>query len=123
MGIQISIRDAGDVSILDIVGSSTVDAGESELLSKYLRTLAAAGKHKLLLNLTKLSRIDSSGVSIFVELFVSVRRIGGDLKLLSPRGRVLSVLTVFRLLEIIPSFEDEIEALESFRPQSLFAAP
>jgi anti-anti-sigma factor len=123
MGIQISTREAGDVSILDLVGRSTVDAEESELLGKYLRSLMAAGKHKLLLNLANLSRIDSSGVSILVEMFVSVKRIGGDLKLLSPRGRVLDVLTVFRLLEVIPSFEDEIDALESFRPQSLFAAP
>jgi len=56
-------------------------------------------------------------------MFVSLKRIGGDLKLLRPRGRVLDVLTVFRLLDVIPSFEDEIQALESFRPQSLFAAP
>jgi len=55
-----------------------------------------------------------------VEIYVSIKRRGGELKLLSPRGRVLSVLTMFRLLEFIPSFEDEMEALESFRPQGLF---
>lgn len=98
MGLQISTREAGDVSILDLVGRSTVDAGGTELLSKYLRSVTATGKHKLLLNLANLSRIDSSGVSIFVEMYVSVKRIGGELKLLSPRGRVLDVLTVFRLL-------------------------
>ena len=123
MGLQISTREYGDVSILDLVGRSTVDAGESELLSKYLRGLTATCKPKLLLNLASLSRIDSSGVSIIVEMYVSVKRCGGELKLLSPRGRVLDVLRVFRLLEVIPSFEDEDEALESFRPQGLFAAP
>jgi anti-sigma B factor antagonist len=121
MGLQISIREHGDVSILDLVGRSTVDPGESEFLSKYLRGLIAAGTHKLLLNLANLSRIDSSGVSIIVEKYVSVKRNDGELKLLSPRGRVLDVLTMFRLLELIPCFEDEIEALESFRPQGLFA--
>lgn len=123
MGLQISIREYGDVNILDLVGRSTVEAGESELLSKYLRGLTSTGKHKLLLNLSKLLRIDSSGVSIIVEMYVSVKRSGGELKLLSPRGRVLDVLTVFRLLEVIPSFEDEIEALNSFRSQGLFATP
>jgi anti-sigma B factor antagonist len=123
MGLQISIRECGDVNILDLVGRSTVDAGESESLSKYLRALTSTGKHKLLLNLAKLLRIDSSGVSIIVEIYVSVKRSGGELKLLSPRGRVLDVLTVFRLLEVIPSFEDEIEAVESFRSQGLFATP
>jgi anti-sigma B factor antagonist len=121
MGLQISIRQCGDVRILDLVGKSTVDPGESEFLGKYLRDLIAAGTQKLLLNLANLSRIDSSGVSIIVEKYVSVRRNDGELKLLSPRGRVLDVLTMFRLLELIPCFDDEVAALESFRPQGLFA--
>ncbi len=85
------------------------------MLSKHLRDLAAIGKRKLLLNLMNLSQIDSSGVSIIVEMYISLKRIGGELKLLSPRGRVLDVLTVYRLLDVIPSFEDETNALTSFR--------
>jgi anti-sigma B factor antagonist len=123
MGLQISMRGSGGVTILDLFGRSTVGSGESESLSKYLRSLPAAGTHKLLLNLANLSRIDSSGVSIIVEMYVSVKRSGGELKLLSPRGRVLDVLRMFRLIEVIPSFEDEIEALESFRAQGLVAKP
>jgi anti-anti-sigma factor len=123
MGLKISSREYDDVSISDLVGRSTVDVGESELLSKHLRDLIAAGKRKLLLNLANLSRIDSSGVSIIVEMYVSVKRGGGELKLLSPRGRVLDVFAVFRLLELIPSFDNEIEALESFTPQGLFGTP
>jgi len=45
------------------------------------------------------------------------------LKLLCPWGRVLQVLTVLRLLNLIPSFEDETQALASFRPQGHFAKP
>jgi anti-sigma B factor antagonist len=122
VGLQISIRERGDVNILDFQGRSTVDTGESVLLSKYLRELTA-GERKLLLNLVNLSRIDSSGVSIIVEMYVSIKRRGGELKLLSPRGRVLDVLTVFRLLDVIPSFEDEIEALASFRPRGFSQRP
>ena len=121
MGLQISMRECGDVSILDLLGRSTIDAGESELLSKHLRDLTATGKRKLLLNLVNLSYIDSSGVSIIVEMYVSVRRSDGELKLLSPRGRVLDVLRVFRLLDVIPSFEDETNALASFQPRTCSA--
>lgn len=117
------MRESGDVGVLDLLGRSTIDGGESELLSKYLRNLIAKGKRKLLLNLLNLSQIDSSGVSIIVEMFVSLKRSGGELKLLSPRGRVLDVLKAFRLLDIIPSFDDEIEALENFRGRSIFAMP
>ena len=121
MALLISIRDCGDVSVVDLFGRSTVDTGESELLSKDLRKLLGVGKRKLLLNLMNLSQIDSSGVSIIVEVFVSLKRAGGVLKLLAPRDRVLNVLRVFRLLDIIPSFQDETDALKSFRPQGDFA--
>ena len=121
MALLISIRDCGDVSVVDLFGKSTVDTGESELLSKDLRKLLDVGKRKLLLNLMNLSQIDSSAVSIIVEVFVSLKLAGGILKLLAPRGRVLNVLRVFRLLDVVPSFEDETDALKSFRPQGDFA--
>lgn len=123
MGLRISIREYGDVSVLDLLGRSTIDAGESESLSKHLRDLTVSGKRKLLLNLLNLSQIDSSGVSVIIEMYMSLKRSGGELKLLAPRGRVLQVLTVFRLLDVIPSFEDEANAVESFSPQSYFATP
>lgn len=121
MALQISTRESGDVSIVDLLGRSTIDGGESELLSKHLRDLTAAGKRKLLLNLLNLAQIDSSGVSIIVEMCASLKRNGGELKLLFPRGRVLDVLKVFRLLEVIPSFDDETEALNAFRQRGIFA--
>ena len=122
MGLQISIRESGDVTILDLRGRSTID-GESELLDNRLRKLIANGVRRVLLNLTDLTQVDSSGVGVIIDTYVSLKDQGGDLKLLSPRGRVREVLRVLRLLEIIPYFENETKALVSFRPQSNFARP
>ena len=122
MGLQISIRESGDVTILDLRGRSTID-GESELLDNRLRKLIANGVRRVLLNLTDLTQVDSSGVGVIIDSYVSLRDQGGDLKLLCPRGRVREVLRVLRLLEIIPYFENETKALVSFRPQSNFARP
>ena len=121
MGLQILIRESGDVTILDLQGRSTIDGGESELLDSRLRQLLANSVRKLLLNLVNLTQVDSSGVGVIVAAYVYLKRQGGDLKLLCPCGRVLDVLTVFRLLDTIPSFEDEAQALASFRPLSYFA--
>jgi anti-sigma B factor antagonist len=121
VGLHIAIREFGDVTILDLRGRSTIDGGESELLSSHLKKLVAKGAHKLLLNLAGLNQLDSSGVGIIIETYVSVKRQGGDLKLLCPCGRVLEVLTLFRLLDRIPSFEDEAQALGSFRPRGYAA--
>jgi anti-anti-sigma factor len=119
VGVQISIRESANVRVLDLRGRSTIDGGESELLSSLLKELVANGVRKLLLNLVNLTQVDSSGVGIIVETYVSLKRQRGELKLLCPCGRVLEVLTVFRLLDIIPSFEDEAQALASFRVTSL----
>jgi anti-anti-sigma factor len=123
VGLQILIRESGDVTILDLQGRSTIDGGESELLDSHLRQLLANGVRKLLLNLVNLIQVDSSGVGAIVAAYVFLKRQGGDLKLLCPCRRVLEVLTVFRLLDTIPSFEDEAQALASFRPLHYFAKP
>jgi anti-sigma B factor antagonist len=114
LGLQISVRECGDVSILDLRGRSTIDDGESDLLSGHLKKLVDTGARKLLLNLADLTKIDSSAVSVMVEAYISLKRQGGELKLLSPCGRVLEVLRVFRLLDALPSFDDETQALASF---------
>ncbi len=118
MGLQISIREIGDVTVLDLCGRSTIDDGSSELLSSQLRKLVASGVRKLLLNLINLTQVDSSGISVIVGTYVSLKRQGGELKLLCPCGRVLEVLTVFHLLSTIPTFEDEAQALASFQPRT-----
>ena len=122
MGLQISIRESGDVTILDLQGRVTIGV-DSDLLSGQLENLVANGVRNLLLNLADVTQLDSSGVSAIVGTYVSLRRQGGSLKLLCPRGRVRAVLQVIHMPEIIPTFEDETEALASFRPKGYSARP
>ena len=55
MGLQISIRKSGDVTILDLQGKATIGA-DSDLLSIQLKKMVAKGVQKLLLNLRDLTR-------------------------------------------------------------------
>ena len=120
MGLQISIRESGDVTILDLHGKAIIGV-DSDLLIGHLNKLIASGVLKLLLNLADVTQLDSSGISAIVGTSASLRRQGGSLKLLCPRGRVRAVLRVVRLLETIPTFEDETQALASFRPRGYSA--
>lgn len=122
MSLQISVRESGDVTILDLRGKATIGV-DSELLSSHLKDLVAQGARKLLLNLADLTQVDSSGVSAIVETSISLGRQSGTLKFLRPKGRVLAVLRVTHLLNAIPSFEDEAQALASFRPRGYSAMP
>lgn len=114
MDLQISIRKSGDITILDLQGKAIMGAG-NDLLISHLRKLVDCGSSKLLLNLEEATQVDSSGICTIVRTFVTLRRSGGSLKLLNPRGRVKIVLDVTRLVEAIPTFADETQALASFR--------
>ena len=122
MGLQVSIRNSGDVTILDLRGRATIDAGESELLDRHLQELIANGARKLLLNLADLVQVDSSSLSVIVGTCVSLRRQGGDLRVLCARGLVLEVFRVLRLQEAVSCFEDEAEALASFTSRGFAAS-
>ena len=122
VGLQISIRESGDVTILDLQGRATIGV-DSDLLSGQLENLVANRVRKLLLNLVAVTQLDSSSISAIVETYLSLRRQGGSLKLLCPSGRVRAMLRVIRLPDIIPTFEDEAQALASFRPEGYSARP
>lgn len=122
MGLQISIRESGDVTILDLRGRSTINGGESELLGIRLKELVESGVCKLLLNLANLTQVDTSGVGVIIGTYLSLKDRGGELKLLCPNGRVLEVFRVLRLLTLISSFEDETQALASFQAKGYAAA-
>lgn len=114
MGLQATIRETGDVTILDLAGRATIGA-DIDLLAGKLGRLVEGGARKLLVNLAGVTQIDSSGISTLVRTFVALERSGGSLKLLSPVGRVRQVLSIARLLGAIPTYDDEAPALASFR--------
>jgi len=118
VALQISIRESGDITVLDLQGRATISDGECDLLRVKLEELLANGVRKVLLNLGALTHVDSSGFSIIVKVCISLRDQGGDLRFIRPRGRALVAFNVLRLLDLIPTFDNENEALASFRPRS-----
>jgi anti-anti-sigma factor len=120
MGLRISMRESGDVTILDVEGRATIGP-DNDLLNGLLRRVVDEGGGKVLLNLAGATQVDSSSLCTIVRTFVTLQRGGGSLKLLRPRGRVRMVLELMGLLRVIPSFEEEGEALASFRPRGYSA--
>lgn len=113
MGLQISIRKSGNVTILDLQGRATIGRG-SDALNSHLRKLIDEGARKVLINMTGLAQVDSSSLSAIVRAFVSFERLGGSLRLLKPNGSVKLVLETLHLLDVVPHYEDEAQAVASF---------
>ena len=113
MGLQVSIRRFAGVIILDLQGRVTIGRA-NDLLSGHLRKLISDGERKVLLNIAGLEQVDSSGLSTIVRAFVSLRHEGGSLKLLRPRSSVKLVLETLHLLDVIPNYGEEAQAVASF---------
>jgi anti-sigma B factor antagonist len=104
----------GDVTVVDAAGRITLGEGAS-VFRDTIRDLAAKGHKKLLINLSEVSYIDSSGIGEMVSAFTSVTNAGGQLKLIGLSKRVKDLLQITKLYTVFEAFEDETEAVRSFK--------
>jgi anti-sigma B factor antagonist len=111
--INISERQAGDVTVLDLDGKVTIGEGSVALRSA-IRRLLGEGKNKILLNLGGVGYIDSSGIGELVSSFTAVNKEGGTLKLLNLTQKIQDLLAITKLLTVFDVFDSEAEALSSF---------
>ena len=112
--LNIKQRQAGDVAILDLVGEVRMGDGATALRGA-IRGLVASGSQKILLNLAGVRYIDSSGIGELIANYTTVGRGGGQLKLLNLTERVQDLLVITKLLTVFDVYEEESEALSSFK--------
>src|SRR4030081_2078795 len=112
--LTVSERQAGDVTILDLSGSVRMGEGAVALRNS-IRGLIEGGKKKILLNLGAVKNIDSSGIGELIANYTTLSRDGGELKLLNLTEKIQNLLVITKLLTVFDSFENEAEALNSFK--------
>ena len=113
--LLIAERQLGGVTILDLSGHLVADE-EDVLFTGRVDALLAAGKHNVVVNLARVTIIDSGGIGTLVAKYLSARRHGGDLRLLNLTPRTRRVLEMTRLIDVFASFESEEAAVRSFAP-------
>ncbi len=112
--LNISERQAGDVTVLDLGGKITIGEGSVSLRGA-IRRLMEEGKKKILLNLAQVSYVDSSGIGELVSSFTTINRDGGQLKLLNLTQKIQDLLAITKLLTVFDVYEDEATGLNSFK--------
>ena len=113
MNMTTSTRHAGNVTIVDISGR--IELGhESAALRELVRELLSKGHKQILLNLGDVHYIDSAGLGSLISSFTSVRKQGGELKLLDLTNKVHDVLQLTKLYTVFDVMNDEAVAVKSF---------
>ena len=112
--LNISERTVGDVTILDMDGKITIGEG-SVALRTAIRRLLEESKKKILLNLARVGYIDSSGIGELVSSYTAINKELGQLKLLNLTQKLQDLLTITKLLTVFDVYDNEQEALNSFK--------
>ena len=103
----------GDVVIVDLEGKATCGTRGLEL-RQIVEKLLDSGERCILLNMAEVSYLASSGLGDLVVSFVKASNRSGQLKLLSLNDKPRDVLGMTGLIDVIPHFSDETEAVNSF---------
>ncbi len=113
MSMKISTRQIDGITIVDCSGRITLGEG-SVTLRDTVGQLLSKDQKKILLNLGDVNYIDSSGIGELVSAYTTVRKQGGDLKLLNLTKKVHDLLQITKLYTVFDVKDDEAVAVKSF---------
>jgi anti-sigma B factor antagonist len=109
---SVTIRRAGQISIVEASGRLT--SFETGALRDSISRLLKQHRKNIVLNLTGLQYLDSSGVGELARIYVSVVKAGGQMKVVGLAPKVEEILKITQLYQVFPEFPSEEAALESF---------
>jgi anti-sigma B factor antagonist len=110
--MMISTRQVGGITILDL-GGRIVLREESASVRDVIRSLLNNG-HKQMFNLDHVDYIDTIGLGSLVGAFTTVRKQGGELKLLNLPEKFADVMQITKLYTVFDIINDEAVAVKSF---------
>jgi len=111
--LSIVEREAGEVTILALKGDIELDDGDLAIRAR-IHDLIERGRIHVVLDLSGVTHMDSSGVGMIVGKLKTLREKGGDLRLLHLQSRGQRLFGTMRLLRIFETFDDEETAVKSY---------
>jgi len=111
--LYINERRIEDVTVLDLKGLIR-NTGKAGGLHNSIRSLIKEGKTRILLNLSQVTHIYSSGLDELVASCVTARNQGGDIKLLHLTEQMREVIKTANLSALFDIYNNEYDAIASF---------
>jgi anti-sigma B factor antagonist len=121
MNLTTTTRQVGDVTIVDLTGRIALGE-ESAALRNLVAELLSQGHAKILIDMAGVDYVDSSGLGALVSSVTSVRKAGGEMKLVNLSDKVDDLMEVTRLYTVFDIPDTEDEALKAFEKTSAAGA-
>lgn len=114
--MEITVNRVGDMGEIAVIRASGVV--DSETVDRFGDSIEQAfkdGCYNLVLDIEGLTYINTAGLSIIADAFKKSSQNKGALKILRAGDAIRELLDVVRFTKIIDIYEDEEEAIESFK--------
>jgi len=111
--VKIKERRRDGVAILDMSGK-LMGGPDAETFAEILKTLIHEGCHNVIVNMEKVNWVNSTGLGILISGYSTLRKSGGELKLLKVSERIENIFIVSKLHTVFRSYQEEDEAVRSF---------
>jgi len=110
--MDIEITRSGPVTV--VVPRGDLDMAVADTVKRTLTELVDKGQSRIVLDLTAVSYIDSSGLGAFVASMKHARSAGGDIKLCAMQSDVRSIFDMTRLIKVVDAYPSRTEALAAW---------
>lgn len=113
MEISVAQTTAGDIPIVAVNGE--VDVYSAPALKDKIAELLEAGQSTLIVDLSGVGFLDSTGLGVLVEARTAATEAGGALPLVCSQERILKLFTITGLdgvFSIHPSVDDAVAATQ-----------
>ena len=113
MDLTLEHRDEGDVTVLAVAGE--VDVYTAPKLRERLVELVGEGKHRLVVDMTKVEFLDSTGLGVLVGGLKRVRSHDGAMALVCGQERILKIFRITGLTKVFPIHDTVEDAIAEAR--------
>lgn len=110
--MEINRRETADIVVLDISGE--IDLYNAPEIKDTINQLIEDQKYNVIINLEKVSYIDSSGIGALISSLSSLKKYQGGLKIINVYASVRKVFELTKLTSFFEIFDSESDAVSSF---------
>jgi anti-sigma B factor antagonist len=111
--MKATTRETDGVHIISLQGKITIGAGDTQL-REVVSSALNGGAQKILLDLSGVTTIDSSGIGELVGSYTTATNRGAKLKLLHLPAKLNELLHITQLITVFEVYDNERDAIASF---------
>jgi anti-sigma B factor antagonist len=113
MTLKLTSHEVDGVSVVTLDGRIVLGE-ESTALREKFKSLIAAGKQKIVMNMDNVTYIDSAGLGTLIAAHVSAKTQGASVRLCHLGKKFHEVLQITKLLTVFDVYDTQAAAVSSF---------